>query len=81
MGSMMKIVLLRHGEPKMNLHTLLKIRLSVCDLEGIVDSYATTSINGNIRPGPESANIANSCNAVVCSSLRRSIESAKELGI
>lgn len=77
----MKIVLLRHGEPEIDLMSMQKMRLPACDLPVILDLYTKVGINGKARPGSEALNIAANCNAVVCSSLRRSIDSAKMLGI
>ena len=70
----MEITLLRHGEPEYQLSGRAKAE----EISDVVKSYDLSGI----RDGPSEEvmeNVSNIC-TVVCSDLRRSIESAKALG-
>ena len=77
----MEIVLLRHGEPEIDLLALSEVKVAANELKALVQSY----VSAGIKEGqylPEAAiEIALKCNAVVCSDLPRSIDSAKALGV
>ena len=77
----MKIVLMRHGEPKTDLSDMLKKKCSAKELETIFGVYIDSGLNTQKIPPPEALRMAKTCNAVVCSDLPRSIESATALGI
>jgi len=69
----MKIIILRHGKPV----TLSLNKLSASEFSSWVDQYNTTGLCPTSKPTEYAQNCANKCNAIVCSELPRSIESAK----
>lgn len=71
----MKIVILRHGKPV----TPSLRKLSASEFSGWVREYNAAGLCPTSKPTSQSKECANKCNAVVCSALRRSIESAKAL--
>lgn len=73
----MKIVILRHGKPDLPVIDKLK----ACELHKWIESYNSAGINQNQIPPATAIEIAASCNAVVCSDLPRSIQSAGALNI
>jgi len=73
----MEIILLRHGKPK--IPPLKRIKASV--FWQWVESYNTSGLCSSSVPTDDAFSIAKKCDAVVCSELLRSIESAKVLGI
>lgn len=73
----MKIVLLRHGKP--DLPPLEKVK--ACDLQRWIDAYNAAGIDHRQTPPLRAMAIASECNAVVCSDLPRSIESAAVLNV
>jgi broad specificity phosphatase PhoE len=77
----MKIVLMRHGEPKIDLSDMLKKKCSANELKTIFGVYINSGLNTQKRLPPEALRVAKTCNAIVCSDLPRSIESATALGV
>ena len=73
----MQIVLLRHGKPDIPEHGRLKAH----ELRQWIESYNSAGILPENTPSQEAVEIADTCNAVACSDLPRSVESAKALGI
>ncbi|MDD5578171.1 MAG: phosphoglycerate mutase family protein [Methylobacter sp.] len=73
----MRIVLLRHGEPDVPEIT----RLRASEIHYWIKSYNAAGLKAGHGASPEAIEIANHCNAVVCSNLPRSFESALALGI
>jgi len=73
----MEIILLRHGKPK--IPSLRKI--SASEFLQWVQAYNLSSLCTSSIPTDAALSIANKCNAVVCSSLPRSISSAEALGV
>ncbi len=73
----MKIVLLRHGKP--DITEFGKLRAS--ELCRWIESYNSAGIIENHQPSREAIEISHNCNAVVCSDLPRSVESARVLRI
>ncbi len=71
----MEIVLLRHGKPDFEFTRPVKAR----ELGTLITSYNSCGIKG--EPPVNAVERARQCNAVVCSDLPRSIESANALGI
>ncbi len=71
----MKIVLLRHGKPKVEFAGQVK----ACELHSWITAYNLSGING--KPPLKSIEMAQNCNAIICSDLPRSIQSATALGI
>lgn len=73
----MEIVILRHGKVNYPPITML----SAAKFYDWVVSYDTNELDGLSKPSEEARSIARSANAVVCSELPRSIESARILGV
>ena len=73
----MKIILLRHGRPKVP--DLGK--LSAYDFYRWIEAYNLATLDCRHKPAQEVVELATACNIIVCSDLRRSLESAKVLGI
>ena len=71
----MEITILRHGRP--TIPPLNKI--SASEFLEWVQAYNASGLCPSSKPTMEAMCRANACDAVVCSELRRSIESAKEL--
>lgn len=73
----MRVILMRHGKP------LLPPQKPVTSLEfkHWIDSYNSAELCEASKPKLTSIEIAQSCNAVLCSSLNRSLKSASILGI
>lgn len=73
----MKIALLRHGKPAIKEPGKLRAR----ELHHWIKSYNSAGIHQNSQPSTAALDLAQKFKTVVCSDLRRSIESAKLLGI
>ena len=76
----MKIVLLRHGCPEFNLETLKTRKYRPIELHEVVRRYRDSPLDTSHLPPAECREIVQQCNAVVCSNLPRSLESARLLG-
>jgi broad specificity phosphatase PhoE len=74
---MNKIILLRHGKPDVPKHEKMKSN----DIHEWIKSYNESGIEQACQPSLKALEISKECNAVVCSDLPRSIESAKALEI
>jgi broad specificity phosphatase PhoE len=72
---------MRHGEPKIDLSDMIKKKCSANELKTIFGVYTDSGLNTQKIPPPEALRVAKTCNAVVCSDLPRSIESATALGV
>ena len=73
----MKIVFMRHGKP--DIPELGKI--STCEFHRWIEAYNSASLDVTHKPSKQVVEIANHYNVIVCSDLRRSIESASVLGV
>ena len=73
----MKIVFMRHGKP--DVPELGNINVS--EFHRWIEAYNSASLDITHKPSKQVVEIANHCNVIVCSDLRRSIESAQLLGI
>lgn len=73
----MQIVLLRHGMPKIDKDR----RLTASEFGLWVSEYNAAGIDIECRPPQHAIEQTDKCSFVVCSSLSRSLESAKALGI
>jgi broad specificity phosphatase PhoE len=60
---------------------MLKKKCSATELKTIFDVYIDSGLNTQKSPPHEALRVAKTCNAVVCSDLPRSIESATALGV
>jgi broad specificity phosphatase PhoE len=70
----MEIILMRHGEPAYE----LKGRVQANEISGVIEGYDLSGIKD--KPPKITIDRVSSVSAVVCSDLKRSIESAKALG-
>ncbi len=73
----MKIVLLRHGKPK--IPELGK--LAVHEFHDWITAYNSAPLDSRSKPAKETVEMAKFCNTIVCSDLPRSIESAQRLEV
>lgn len=73
----LEIVLLRHGRPMI----ANNIWLSAAEFGHWLGEYKTSGIDESSKPSRETRKIAQRCAMVVCSDLKRSVESANALGI
>ena len=76
----MKIILLRHGQPEFDLFSESRTRYVPADLHQVIKRYTESPINSAVMPPAETMQMAQTCNAVICSDLIRSIDSARLLG-
>ncbi|SFB63442.1 histidine phosphatase family protein [Azotobacter beijerinckii] len=74
---MMRIVLLRHGKPHVPNYKSLK----ASQVGQWIEAYNAAGLTPDHKPPQIALEIAAACNAVMCSDLPRSIESAKALGV
>ncbi len=75
----MKIILLRHGKPKIDLHSMLKDRYASAELKDLINSYDLVGLSDDNRINDKVIKMATMCNVVIHSDLPRSIDSAKAL--
>lgn len=80
-GPLVKIVLMRHGEPNSNLSDKLKMKCSAIELKPLIREYTNSGLNPHSKPTSEAISVSKTCKSVVCSDLRRSIESAKAIEV
>jgi len=73
----MKIIIFRHGKVDYPPITML----SACELVEWAHAYNTNQLDKESQPTEKAKQVAVSVNAVVCSELPRSIESAQVLGV
>jgi broad specificity phosphatase PhoE len=73
----MRIVLMRHGKPKLSKQAWIAAK----DFYLWINAYNSAPLCAHHRPSVEALAAANACKIVVCSSLRRSAESAEMLGL
>lgn len=74
---MMRIILVRHGKPDTPNAAALRAR----DFTDWIDRYNSAHLCSDSKPTAEIIDRARNCNAVVCSHLSRSLESASALGL
>jgi len=73
----MKIILLRHGKPGVPVFG----KLRACEFHQWIETFNLAPLDFSSKPSTELVTIAKHCDTIVCSDLRRSIDSAKVLGI
>lgn len=73
----MEIVLIRHGKPKIEMSG----KVSASEFGAWLSEYNGAEIDKEYQPSIKAIERAKSCSYTVCSSLRRSVESAKLLSI
>ncbi|WP_145997836.1 hypothetical protein [Vibrio sp. vnigr-6D03] len=77
----MKIVLMRHGQPELDLHSLKSQRFSSHDLGSLVLEYESSDLNFSTLPSEQAIKAAQGCNIAVSSQLPRAISSVRMLGV
>ena len=73
----MEIILLRHGKPDIPISK----NINASEFLNWINTYNLAGLCKTSNPTDEVKEVANKCDAVACSSLLRSIDSAKALGI
>lgn len=76
----MKITLVRHGRPQHNLEELGSRRFIPAELGQLVSLYIGSGIDRSLLPSDALIHHARQCRRIVCSDLKRSIESSELLG-
>ena len=76
----MKIILLRHGKPEFDLSAESKTKYAPTQFSDIITRYSESPLNPDTPPPIAALQLSRDCNAIVCSDLIRSLESAKMLG-
>jgi broad specificity phosphatase PhoE len=73
----MKIVLLRHGKPRLPSFG----KMTGSEFSNWISSYNAAPLDIECLPPSESINISERCNTAICSTLVRSMESSERLGL
>lgn len=77
----MKIILVRHGRPEVDLQAMLKNKSTSADLKGLLHSYNLAGLDKDDKATSEVVDLAASCNLLVHSDMPRAVESATALGL
>lgn len=77
----MRIILLRHGRPELDLDAIKHQRLSSLALGEIVKAYLTTDLHPETTPPQEARALAASCAFCLTSDMPRAISSARLLSV
>ncbi len=77
----MKIVIMRHGQPEIDLDLVKKQKMTPRYLGEIVTQYELTGLNCSQTPPTDSKVIAEGCNVSLSSNLPRAIASVQLLGL
>jgi broad specificity phosphatase PhoE len=72
----MRVILMRHGKPSLPPEK----SITSVEFKNWIESYNSAELCENIKPCSKSIEIAQSCNVVLCSNLKRSLNSASILG-
>ncbi|MFO7602198.1 MAG: hypothetical protein R6X06_00100, partial [Gammaproteobacteria bacterium] len=75
-----KIMLLRHGKPEFDLFSAGRDPYAAAQLSQVIRRYTQSPIAPAPPPPVHALQHARDCRAIVCSDLRRSLESATRLG-
>lgn len=77
----MRIILMRHGRPELDLDALKHEKLSSRGLGEIVKAYLSTNLHPDTTPPEEANMLAASCALCLTSDMPRAISSARMLGV
>lgn len=77
----MKIILMRHGQPEIDLYSLKKVKLSPYGLGGIITEYEHTDLDFSLKPTELALKIAEKSKIIFSSQMPRAISSIKMLGV
>ena len=75
----MKIVLMRHGRPELDLDALLKQRVSAAEVGKIVKEYEMSDLAKNQKPSLSALDEVKAAGYVISSDLPRAVQSVEEL--
>ncbi len=76
----MKIVIMRHGKPNLDLEAIKSLRMSPAQMAQIVYEYEFSDLDPLSPPNEDSRRVAQECTISISSDLPRSISSSKFLG-
>ncbi|MEM9631480.1 MAG: histidine phosphatase family protein [Pseudomonadota bacterium] len=76
----MKIVLMRHGKPEVDLEALLKHRVSAFQVGEIVKEYEMSGLSKDSKPYSSAIDEVKASGFVICSDLPRAVQSVEVLG-
>ncbi|MCH6256064.1 histidine phosphatase family protein [Puniceicoccaceae bacterium K14] len=77
----MKIVVMRHGQPEMDIDSLKVEKLSPQGVGEIVEQYERTDLNPDSEVPQQSLLVAESCSFAISSKLPRALSSIQKLGL
>jgi broad specificity phosphatase PhoE len=78
---MLRIVIMRHGKPKLDLEALKSQKMASCTLGKIVEKYALTELDNSIPPDSDALGVSKDCVSSMSSDLPRAISSIELLGL
>lgn len=76
----MKIVLMRHGRPEMDLEAMLKQKVSASDVGHIVKDYEKSGLSKDSAPSVSAVQEIKAAGIVISSDLPRAVQSVERLG-
>lgn len=77
----MKIILMRHGRPELDLDRLRSEKMVPITVGQIVKDYERSGLSDGSTPPSDALNISGACNRAYCSDLPRAVESISRLGL
>ena len=77
----MKIVIMRHGKPQVDLEVMKTKTLPSNQLGGIIDDYETTDLDSLDLPPAAALSLARKCSVSISSDLPRAVSTAQALGL
>ncbi|MEP5154204.1 histidine phosphatase family protein [Planktotalea sp.] len=77
----MQIIIMRHGQPELDLDDLKKIRMSARAVGDIVARYEQADLAADSEPSEAALELAQTCSRGFCSELPRAIGSIEKLGL
>lgn len=78
---LMKIILVRHGRPEIDLAALSNRWVTANEFGQVVSAYQTSDLAGDEQPPAELVQTAASCHVFLSSTLQRSVSSCAALGV
>ena len=78
---MMKIVVMRHGKPRLDLEVIKSSKMASSSLGEIVERYELTELDKSFPPDDDAVNISKVCVSSLSSDLPRAVSSIEILGL
>jgi broad specificity phosphatase PhoE len=78
---MLRIIVMRHGKPKIDLEALKSKKMASCSLGEIVEKYELTELDIDAPPATDAMAISKDCVSSVSSDLPRAVSSVELLGL